>query len=338
MGVLKAHADLEVSAAISINATADFHVPLEPHGVWIEVGSHGRCWRPAGIAVGWRPYCYGRWVWTDCGWYWESSEPWAWACYHYGYWVHDSHHGWLWIPGVEWAPAWVSWRVGGGYVGWAPLAPRHVSGVSVNFVFVKKNRFHERLSPSTVIVNNTTIINQTTVVGGIKHETRTIGNAGKQRVVVNEGPDVAEIQQAAGKKIERVSVTEAAARTPVPAELKRGRDKSTGNDAAAPAEKTSRKDNAVPTAPDKPSRPDLGKPDQKQGVPPPQREGGPGQQPGKPKGTEGEKGKTPKDGADGIAPPPAQKSPDRGAGPQPEKPKGKKDQEEKGRKPGKEKK
>ena len=31
--------------------------------------------------------------------------------------------GWCWIPGTTWGPAWVNWRWGGGYVGWAPMAP-----------------------------------------------------------------------------------------------------------------------------------------------------------------------------------------------------------------------
>jgi hypothetical protein len=34
--------------------------------------------------------------------------------------------GWCWIPGTLWGPAWVSWRWGGGYVGWSPLPPRGV--------------------------------------------------------------------------------------------------------------------------------------------------------------------------------------------------------------------
>src|SRR6185436_20017344 len=111
LGSWNARADLEVSTSVRISAVAQFHAPLTPHGSWIEVGSYGRCWRPSGIAVSWRPYCYGSWAWTDCGWYWESDEPWTWACYHYGSWVVDSHHGWVWVPGIEWAPAWVSWRI-----------------------------------------------------------------------------------------------------------------------------------------------------------------------------------------------------------------------------------
>ena len=116
LGVPPAQADLEVSASVQIHADADFDAPLAACGTWVEVGSYGRCWRPAGVVVGWRPYCNGDWVWTDCGWYWASDEPWAWACYHYGYWVYDSDYGWIWVPGVEWAPAWVCWRFGGGYV------------------------------------------------------------------------------------------------------------------------------------------------------------------------------------------------------------------------------
>jgi hypothetical protein len=35
-------------------------------------------------------------------------------------------YGWCWRPGRVWGPGWVSWRAGGGYVGWAPLPPRGV--------------------------------------------------------------------------------------------------------------------------------------------------------------------------------------------------------------------
>src|SRR5688572_41466 len=91
-------ADVNVSVGVQVNAVADFHAPLAHHGAWIEVGSYGRCWRPARVVAGWRPYCDGHWEWTDCGWYWVSDEPWAWATYHYGSWHHDPFHGWIWIP------------------------------------------------------------------------------------------------------------------------------------------------------------------------------------------------------------------------------------------------
>jgi hypothetical protein len=67
VAALNARANFEVSAAVNVHATPDFDAPLSPRGAWIEVGSYGRCWRPAGVAADWRPYCYGHWVWTDCG-------------------------------------------------------------------------------------------------------------------------------------------------------------------------------------------------------------------------------------------------------------------------------
>ena len=84
LGVFRAAAELEVSAGVTIHARADFYEPLASRGAWVEIGSYGRCWHPAGVAAGWRPYCDGYWKWTDCGWYWVSDEPWSWACYHYG--------------------------------------------------------------------------------------------------------------------------------------------------------------------------------------------------------------------------------------------------------------
>lgn len=213
-------AAFEVSASVGIHAEADFRAPLAPVGEWISVGTYGQCWRPAGVSVEWRPYCYGHWVWTDCGWYWESDEPWAWACYHYGYWVNDPTYLWIWVPGIQWAPAWVSWRVGGGYIGWAPYAP---SGIRVavtgpQFVFVQAGRFTEPVRPSTVVINNTTIINQTRVVNNMRQETRTVAGSSPQNVFVNEGPGVDVVQQATGKRLEARPVRELVRSAPVPSQ------------------------------------------------------------------------------------------------------------------------
>jgi hypothetical protein len=99
-----------------------FHGALSPYGQWVVAGPYGRVWRP-NVAAGWRPYYYGRWEWTNEGWLWVSDEPWGWAPYHYGRWTFDSMYGWVWVPGYQWAPAWVTWRYSGDAVGWAPLAP-----------------------------------------------------------------------------------------------------------------------------------------------------------------------------------------------------------------------
>ena len=57
------------------------------------------------------------------GWYWNSNERFGWATYHYGRWVNIGGTGWCWVPGNQWAPAWVSWRESNEHVGWAPLPP-----------------------------------------------------------------------------------------------------------------------------------------------------------------------------------------------------------------------
>ena len=227
-------ADLEVSGSVSIRATADFHAPLASHGAWIEVGSYGRCWRPARVAVDWRPYCHGHWVWTDCGWYWASDEPWAWACYHYGSWAYESGYGWVWVPGIEWAPAWVSWRFGGGYCGWAPLGPHRVVVAPSLFVFVESHRFHEPIRPRTVIVNNTTVINRTAVINNMRSETRTFAEGGPRKVMVNEGPGAAAIERASNRKVAKVSINEASRQTPVPATVARKSAETRARDGSEP--------------------------------------------------------------------------------------------------------
>jgi hypothetical protein len=99
-----------------------FQQPLAPYGEWVYVPRYGQVWRPH-VAAGWRPYYYGRWEWTNEGWLWVSDEPWGWAAYHYGRWAYDNYFQWIWVPGYQWAPAWVSWRYSDDAVGWAPLAP-----------------------------------------------------------------------------------------------------------------------------------------------------------------------------------------------------------------------
>jgi hypothetical protein len=97
-------------------------------GNWIDVEGYGYGWQPD-VAVNdqnWRPYADGYWAYTDDGWTWISYEDFGWATYHYGRWANLADYGWTWFPGedLDWGPAWVSWRTGGDYVGWAPLPPR----------------------------------------------------------------------------------------------------------------------------------------------------------------------------------------------------------------------
>ena len=129
--VLPALPKTEASAQVSVNF---FYDNLGSDGYWLDVDGYGYCWQP-NVAVSnrsWRPYADGYWGYTDLGWTWISYEPFGWATYHYGRWARLRNHGWVWVPGYEWGPAWVSWRTGGNYVGWAPLPPRrYVSGGEV---------------------------------------------------------------------------------------------------------------------------------------------------------------------------------------------------------------
>jgi hypothetical protein len=96
---------------------------LRGHGRWSRVaGFHDPVWFPY-VAASWRPYFYGHWVNTRFGMTWVSYEPWGDIPHHYGHWVYVDHYGWGWVPGWEYGPAWVTWGVVDGYIGWAPLPP-----------------------------------------------------------------------------------------------------------------------------------------------------------------------------------------------------------------------
>src|SRR3954466_12385453 len=112
-------------AGTDVSSEQVFYDRLSPYGTWTFVAPYGQVWVPA-VGYGWRPYYYGQWVLTDWGWTFASNDPWGWAGYHYGRWNFGVGVGWYWIPGTVWAPAWVSWRYGGGYAAWRPLGPRGV--------------------------------------------------------------------------------------------------------------------------------------------------------------------------------------------------------------------
>jgi hypothetical protein len=121
--VLPAMRQAEAGVDVSIDF---FYDNIGSDGSWVEVADYGYCWQPSVVVSNskWRPYSDGYWAYTDVGWTWISYEDFGWATYHYGRWIRLQDRGWFWVPGREWGPAWVSWRTGGDYVGWAPLPPR----------------------------------------------------------------------------------------------------------------------------------------------------------------------------------------------------------------------
>jgi hypothetical protein len=112
-----------------------FYDQLGNDGQWIQTDNYGYVFQPNVDQSNWAPYTDGHWVYTDEGWMWVSDEPWGWATYHYGRWALLDGIGWVWVPGYQWAPAWVSWRYGDGYCGWAPLPPEANYGGYGNYHF-----------------------------------------------------------------------------------------------------------------------------------------------------------------------------------------------------------
>lgn len=115
----------ELPRGVSVSDASVFVKPLSRYGTWHHHHRYGQVFAPGGayLTARWRPYTHGHWEYTEWGWTWVSADPFGWATDHYGRWTYDAHLGWVWVPGRVWGPAWVTWRHGGGYVGWAPLPP-----------------------------------------------------------------------------------------------------------------------------------------------------------------------------------------------------------------------
>jgi hypothetical protein len=204
--IIPAPASAHVSVGVSIGV---FHDRLSPYGQWIAVGPYGSCWRPI-VAPGWRPYTVGYWAYGDDGWTWESDEAWSWATYHYGRWFYDPYYGWVWVPGTTWAPAYVAWRYGGDWVGWAPLPPDIDPGYVVDvdrfvapsaFVFVE-TRFVADRSWATHVApawRNPMLVGSTRNV--TRYELKGSG-------VINRGIDVGVIERASGRRVEPVTTAQ----------------------------------------------------------------------------------------------------------------------------------
>ena len=190
-----------------------FYTKLEPHGAWLETSDYGYVWQPreAESSRSWRPYTNGRWVYTDAGWTWISEEPFGWATYHYGRWTRLRGIGWVWVPGEQWAPAWVSWRKSNDYVGWAPLPPEArfdqrtgIHNWSDNYYdigpdqycFVPTREFGAQRIESTIVPpeRNVAIVNQTINVTNITYNNTT---------VVNEGPNYDEVRTQSREPMQR---------------------------------------------------------------------------------------------------------------------------------------
>jgi hypothetical protein len=207
-----------------------FYDRLAPEGRWFYDDDYGYVWQPnvAESTSNWRPYTDGHWVWTDRGWLWDSNEDFGWATYHYGRWVMVAGVGWVWIPGDQWAPAWVSWRQtdDDDYVGWAPLPPEATFSVNVGFhpwcdnyydigpaafAFIRivdfgRPSYREFCAPPQ---QNLVLINRTTNVTNITYNNNVIYNNGPQYQRVSQL-----VQQRTGQQIPAYRVNYAAQTRP----------------------------------------------------------------------------------------------------------------------------
>jgi hypothetical protein len=215
-----------------------FYDQLGSQGTWVQTDDYGYVFQPNVSDPNWAPYTDGHWVYTDAGWTWVSDEPWGWATYHYGRWANIDGTGWVWVPGYRWAPAWVSWRYGGGYAGWAPLPPETFVGaeyggrggwatfhfgndVDVNFNigpgcynFVSVGDLGERNYGGRYLdrSRNYTVINRTTNVTNINVTNNYYGSAGAAgnfRGVSTGGPSIDEVNAHSRTHLQTVQLTAA---------------------------------------------------------------------------------------------------------------------------------
>ena len=96
------------------------------HGEWMWHRYYGYVWRPEANDDypdgSWQPYLFGQWRELEGLLFWVPEEEWGWVPHHLGLWMWDNTHGWLWIPGLDFAPAWVAWDYFWGFYAWRPWA------------------------------------------------------------------------------------------------------------------------------------------------------------------------------------------------------------------------
>lgn len=197
-----------------------FYNELAPYGQWVNRIEFGWVWVPYGVPVSWRPYTHGQWAYTDdYGWYWVSYWPWGWAPFHYGRWVYDDEYGWVWVPDTVWGPAWVDWRYGDGWIGWAPLPPIAIwyPGIGFRIRIVEIERHihhthwvfcHERDFRRDHVYRHIELPARNVTI--IKHTTNVTRYHLDHDRIVNRGYDVNKMEKDTGQRFVRYRVRDVA--------------------------------------------------------------------------------------------------------------------------------
>lgn len=104
---------------------------LARFGQFMKHEKYGDVWKPTQVQQGWRPYEPCHWTFNRemNAWFFDDKTEWGAIVHHYGRWTLDAQQGWLWVPGQEFSPGWVSWSQRPGEVGWAALPPEQDGNV-----------------------------------------------------------------------------------------------------------------------------------------------------------------------------------------------------------------
>jgi hypothetical protein len=183
-----------------------FYDALQDYGDWVLIEPYGFVFRPKVDFATFHPYQDGFWAPTDAfGWVWISAEPFGWATYHYGSWLWDRYQGWVWMPGIDWGPAWVSWQIAGGYVGWAPMGPSgggwSGGGPGGDYLYAPLSR----MGSTDLAAHVATPADLGNAVANAQPADDLVERDG---VRLNLGPPIARIERAVGMTLPRAKLTE----------------------------------------------------------------------------------------------------------------------------------
>jgi hypothetical protein len=176
-GTGRAHASAAQAIAQGVPPTLeDFKRTLSRFGQYVYSERYGNVWRPSSFPAGWHPYPACNWVYDRTfGWTYDDRSEWGRIIHHYGRWAHDADAGWVWVPGAEWSPAWVAWRTGGEWSGWAPMPPTADQQETTlaafeadkQWTFVETAKLADRCAAETVAPGSNAILQTTKVVKNI---------------------------------------------------------------------------------------------------------------------------------------------------------------------------
>jgi hypothetical protein len=123
--------------------------------------------------------------------------------------MYDDLYGWLWTPGYEWSPAWVTWGYVDDYYAWAPLMPE--VNVTVRFNLWKPHNFYWNVCPRKNIYDRDLHqkIERPDRIRDFDNRVGIINNFNTTRThqeFYSKGPDVADVEKSSNRKIEVVTL------------------------------------------------------------------------------------------------------------------------------------